>query len=140
MTPRALAALHARCFEPPLAWSADSFEGLLRSPGVTLLAEGHSAFALVRIVADEAELLTIATDPGFRRQGLGRLLMDRIEQHARSHGARVVHLELAEDNSAALALYLACGFAPVGRRPGYFRNRFGHPVDALLLSRTLPRA
>lgn len=140
MTPAALAALHARCFAPPLAWSAESFAGLLRSPGTLLLEEPPAAFALVRIVAGEAEILTLATDPAQRRQGRARRLLDRLEHLARARGVRTLHLEVAEDNDAARALYAACGFDEVGRRPGYYRDRHGQAIPALLLSRTLPAA
>jgi hypothetical protein len=64
MTPWALAALHARCFEPPLALERRQLRrACYEAQGSHSLPPGHSAFALVRIVADEAELLTIATDP-----------------------------------------------------------------------------
>ena len=141
MTPEALAALHARCFEPPLAWSAASFADVLRSPGVTLLEAPECAgFALIRIVADEAELLTLAIDPTLRRQGMARRLMARFADLARANDVRVLHLEVAEDNDAARALYAACDFAETGRRPFYYRDRAGRSVPALLLSRTLPLA
>ncbi len=138
MTPAALAALHARCFDPPLAWSAESFASLLREPSVTLLDHpSGAAFALVRLVADEGELLTLATDPALRRRGHARALMIWFENLARAQGARRLHLEVAEDNHAARALYAACGFAPAGRRPGYYRGADGAPVAALLLARAL---
>jgi [ribosomal protein S18]-alanine N-acetyltransferase len=141
MTPEALAALHARCFEPPLRWSATSFAELLRSPDVALLvAPGGAGFALARIVADEAELLTLATDPTQRRRGVARRLLERFAALARERGVRVMHLEVAADNDAARGLYAVCGYAEVGRRSGYYRDQAGRSVPAVLLSRFLPVA
>jgi [ribosomal protein S18]-alanine N-acetyltransferase len=138
MAPEALAALHSRCFAPPLAWSAASFAELLRTPGTVLLEEpGGAAFALVRVISDEAELLTIATHPAQRRQGLARRLVARCAELARAGGAQAMHLEVAEDNRAARTLYAACGFAESGRRPCYYRDGAGRPVAAILLRRQL---
>lgn len=142
MTPDALAALHARCFAVPPPWRADSFAALLQEPQTFLCADPLGrAFALGRVIADEAELLTLATDPGARRKGLARELMDRFEAAARDRGAVVAFLEVAETNAAALALYHGCGYRPVGRRPGYYpgtgQDAAAAPVAAMILSKPL---
>lgn len=138
MTPDALAALHARCFTAPPPWSADSFAALLQSPHVFLLEDpGGQAFALGRVIAGEAELLTIATDPGQRRAGLARALMARFEGESRTRGAEAAFLEVAETNAPALALYASCGFAQAGRRPGYYVAPGASPVAALILCKSL---
>ncbi|MFN4101064.1 MAG: GNAT family N-acetyltransferase, partial [Pararhodobacter sp.] len=106
MTPEALAALHARAFATPPPWSAAGFAGLLDSPLVFLTADAQGrAFALGRVVAGEAELLTLATDPAARRQGLARAQMAAFEREAQARGAVTAFLEVAEDNAAARALY-----------------------------------
>ncbi|MCC5969441.1 MAG: GNAT family N-acetyltransferase [Pararhodobacter sp.] len=138
MTPADLARLHALCFTAPPPWNAASFSELLSSPHVFLLiAPGAHAFALVRVVAPEAELLTLATDPAARRQGLASGLVARVEAEARSRGAETLFLEVAEDNTPARALYSLCGFTCTGRRPGYYRPPEGQPVAALLLCKSI---
>jgi ribosomal-protein-alanine N-acetyltransferase len=137
MTPADLARLHALCFTAPPPWSAASFAGLLDSPHVFLLtAPASNAFALGRVVGPEAELLTLATDPATRRQGLARALMIRFEESARARGALTLFLEVAENNAPALALYARCGFVQTGRRPGYYRDTSAQPVAALLLCKS----
>lgn len=137
-TPHSLAALHARCFTAPPPWSAASFAALLDSPAVFLVADPDTrAFALGRVIAGEAELLTLATDPAARRQGLARALMARFEAGARARGAESAFLEVAEDNAPARALYAACGFAPAGRRPGYYVGPDGSRTAALILCKSL---
>ena len=136
MTPAAMAALHARCFTTPRPWTAAEFAALLAEPPVfATLAE--TGFALGRVVADEAELLTIAVAPEARRQGEGRALLDGFLRTARARGAETAFLEVAADNAAALALYSRSGFAEAGRRRGYYHSPGNPPVDALVMVKSL---
>ena len=136
MTPAAMAALHARCFTTPRPWTAAEFADLLAEPPVfATLAE--TGFALGRVVADEAELLTIAVAPEARRQGEGRALLDGFLRTARARGAETAFLEAAADNAAALALYRWSGFAEAGRRRGYYHSPGNPPVDALVMVKSL---
>ena len=136
MTPEALAALHARCFNPAEAWSAASFAGLLGSPGV-FLEQAPAGIALGRVTLDEAELLTLAVEPAQRRQGAGARLLAAFEAAAIRRGAARAFLEVAADNIAAIALYRRAGYAISGRRRGYYRTQDGQRVDALLMDRPL---
>jgi ribosomal-protein-alanine N-acetyltransferase len=130
-----LAALHARAFDTP--WDTATFRVLLASPGVfgAAAADG-SGFALARVAADEAELLTIAVDPTGRRSGLGTALLERVVIDVATAGAGVLHLEVAVDNAAAIALYAGAGFHEAGRRRGYY-TRAGGRVDALVMTLAL---
>ena len=58
---------------------------------------------------------------------------------AASFGAEEVFLEVAEDNPAAIRLYEAVGYEPVGRRKAYYERR-GGAVDAILLRARLNTA
>lgn len=124
---KALAALHATSFAVP--WSATEFADLLGQAGVLAIRE-PDGFILIRVVLDEAEILTLAVRPEARRAGLGRRLVDQAAIAARRAGAHRLFLEAAEDNAAALALYDSAGFRPLGRRRGYYD---GGRIDALVL-------
>ncbi|HVY33447.1 MAG TPA: GNAT family N-acetyltransferase [Caulobacteraceae bacterium] len=134
-----MAALHALAFETP--WDAPAISALLAGPGVFALAvEGGGrleAFILMRAIAGEAEILTLATAPGFRRRGLARALLDAGLKLSAQAGAEKVFLEVAHDNRAAIDLYQDCDFRPTGRRPAYYARRSGPPADAIVLSRAL---
>jgi ribosomal-protein-alanine N-acetyltransferase len=134
MTPEVLAEVHATAFDRP--WDAATFEDLCRQPGVVALGDGDG-FILMRTVVDEAEILTLAVRPETRRRGLGADLVRAGAETARARGAVKLHLEVAEDNAAALALYRSAGFTEKGRRKGYYPRREGPPVAALLLSLNL---
>ena len=127
-----LARLHALSFATP--WSETALCDLLSQSGVSGLGLDGAGFLVFRIVADEAEILTLATEPGQRRRGLGRRLVEAAALKARQSGADRIFLEVAEDNEAALALYARCGFLQVGHRRGYYRRATGTEVDARVLA------
>lgn len=136
LTPATLASLHGRAFlGQGRGWSEAEFAGLLDSPHVFVTGDAR-AFALGRVIADEAELLTIATDPAWSRQGLGRACLAAYETQAVARGARISFLEVAADNAAARALYETAGYQEAARRAEYYR-RGAYSVDALILRRDL---
>jgi ribosomal-protein-alanine N-acetyltransferase len=136
MTPADMAHLHAAAFSSTRAWSAAEFQGLLAQSGTIALGD-TTAFALIRVTLDEAELLTIATAPPHRRKGLARHVLAQAETRAKDAGAQTMFLEVAEDNSAARALYSHAGYAQVGHRPGYYLPKDAAPVAALVLRKAL---
>jgi ribosomal-protein-alanine N-acetyltransferase len=137
MTPEAMAEIHARAFAGQgRGWSAAEFAALLDSPHVFVAGDAR-AFALGRAVADEAELLTLATDPAARRQGLARAALAGFEAGARARRAVRGFLELAEDNAPARALYAGARWRDCARRPGYYPRAGGVAVDALILEKHL---
>lgn len=137
MSAEDLARRHARAFQNDTRpWSAAEFMSLLASAQVRLIQTDH-AFALIRTVADEAELLTLATDPDHRRQGLARALLQSVEEKAQATGAATLFLEVSENNAPARALYAAAGYRETARRRAYYQSRSGHRSDALILSKAL---
>jgi ribosomal-protein-alanine N-acetyltransferase len=125
-----LTMLHAACFAD--AWSRDSLARLLEGPGVQGWLAGEDAFLLLRVAADEAEVLSLGTKPGARRGGLGSALVRLAITTAQAQGATRLFLEVAANNEAALALYRGLSFVEVGRRRGYYGG-----IDALVLARAL---
>jgi ribosomal-protein-alanine N-acetyltransferase len=132
--PQILAALHAEAFASP--WSAAEFANLLSQAGVFALMEADG-FILIRVVLDEAEILTLAVRASVRRKGLGRRLVERGVVAASQAGASRLFLEVAEDNAGARALYEHADFNRIGRRKGYYAAFDGSRIDALVMSRNL---
>lgn len=138
-----LAAVHAQAFADPdvagAAWSADAFTDLLVLPtvfGLLAVSDHDEPLGLVLLqgVLDEAEILTLGVAPDGRRLGTGRALVAGALTACRAAGIGVLHLEVAETNLPARALYAATGFQATGRRPGYY-HLAGAPVAGLILSR-----
>jgi ribosomal-protein-alanine N-acetyltransferase len=135
------AALHAAAFAH--AWSAAEFEALLSSKttiggaAVDPASDDLRGFALSRIAADEAEILTIAVHAAFRNRGIGRaLLTDMLARLTTAH-VRSLFLEVEGANRPAIALYARLGFREVGRRSGYYRKPGGAAEAALVLRKDL---
>ncbi|MDC0739025.1 GNAT family N-acetyltransferase [Cognatishimia sp. SS12] len=136
MTPEHLAGLHQRAFTNARPWSAAEFAALLSSPHCFL--EGDSkGFALGRVIAGEAELLTLAVDPNFQRSGRGHALLQAYHKTAQERSGTTAFLEVAADNRPAISLYLSNGYTETGRRKSYYTRQTGPAVDALILSRDL---
>lgn len=131
-----LATIHAEAFETP--WSAQDIAEAFAGPGAFGFALESSGFILARVVADEAEVLTLAVSPSERRRGCAGVLLDAATVTALAAGANCMFLEVAEDNAAALALYERYGFIDVGRRSGYYA-RAGGAVAARVMRRDLNR-
>lgn len=130
----ALSALHQMCFER--GWSEESLRASVSLPGaITLVAERdgkHRAFLLVQQAADEAEIIALCTEPRWRRRALAEKLVEAARALLRESKVTTLHLEVAADNTAALALYAKLGFSMTGRRKGYYKDG---TVDAVLMSR-----
>lgn len=127
---QALAAIHAACF--PKGWKAEDIGRMLETEGtMAFVVEG--GFALLRVLAGEAEILTLAVEEGHRRQGLGRELVRQMVFYAAVQHAEAIFLEVGEDNRAARRLYIAAGFMAVSRRPHYY----GGKETAIVMRREL---
>lgn len=136
MTPEAMAALHGRCFTTPRPWSAAEFAELLADRFCFALVEPHGLL-LGRAVAGEAELLTLAVAPEARCHGIAARLLAGFLTQAETRQAETAFLEVAADNTPAIALYQRGGFAPAGRRRGYYTQPGGPALDALVMTRAL---
>ncbi len=129
----ALADIHGAAFGH--AWSGEEFAALLANHGVFAvgLSRGRrlAGFVLVRVVADEAEILTIAVRPGERGRGYGRMLMDEALRRLHRAGASHCFLEVDQANAPAVSLYRSLGFAVTGERRNYYSG--GAPGDGTAL-------
>jgi ribosomal-protein-alanine N-acetyltransferase len=140
-TPRdapSLAQLHGASFHR--GWGEGEFEQMLaeRNTLVHRLRQGRKTigFAVSRMAADEAEILSIAVEPNHRGRGLSRNLLLTHLGHLAGRGVRTVFLEVEENNQPARRLYDRAGFAVTGRRERYYRQD-GEQLNALIMRRDL---
>lgn len=125
----------------PWPWSRGNF--------ADTLAAGHWAQVLVDsdqgilgyIVAmsgvGELHLLNVTVVPSHQGRGLGRGLLERLEDEARIRGAAEIWLEVRASNLRARALYARLGYREVGLRRQYYPGPPGRREDAILMSRPL---
>jgi ribosomal-protein-alanine N-acetyltransferase len=107
-------------------WSAAQWQvelADLRRPAVGLWLEQELiALASGWLVVDELHITAVAVDPGYRRQGLGRQVLQALLATGRQQGASRATLEVSASNDAALALYGRLGFTSAGVRRAYYRT------------------
>jgi ribosomal-protein-alanine N-acetyltransferase len=96
-----------------------------------------AGFILYRLVADEAEILSVAVKPGLRRRGIGKRLLQETLRHLYSEGAHGIHLEVEDSNPAAIALYKGMEFRESGKRSAYYVQGRESPAGALVMLRQL---
>ena len=72
-------------------------------------------------------------DPARRGAGLGRQILEKHLENLERGGARLVFLEVADDNEAALKLYGREGFKEIGRRENYYQRANGERRAAINL-------
>ena len=132
----ALALLHAAAFQMPRPWSDAEIAALLASPLCFLLQE-PDGFLIGRVVAGEAELLTLAVWPAAQGRGIGGRLVQGFLAEAALRGADTAFLEVAETNHPARKVYTQAGFGQTARRRGYYHAADGTAVDALVMVRKI---
>jgi ribosomal-protein-alanine N-acetyltransferase len=135
-----LARIHALGFYR--GWPVGEFESFLAddSTPVYVACDARrriAGFALIRIAADEAELLTIAVDPKWRGKRIGQALLRAAFADLLLSPARRMFLEVSEDNGAAIKLYQREGFATISSRKGYYPKPDGSQATALVMARDL---
>lgn len=133
MTPERMAAIHAAAFVTQRPWTATEFRTLLANPTTFVVSPSEACFALARNIAGEAELLTLATHPDQRRQGLARDCMQQILTASASAGSLKMFLEVDSTNHGAIALYKRIGFEQVGNRAKYYTHPDGTRADAIVM-------
>jgi [ribosomal protein S18]-alanine N-acetyltransferase len=136
---RRLAQLHGESFHR--GWGEGEFEAMLteRNTLVHRLRIGRKVigFAVSRMAADEAEILSIAVAGSHRGRGLSRNLLLTHLGHLAGRGIRKVFLEVEENNQPARRLYERAGFSVAGRRERYYQQPGGEQLNALLMRRDL---
>jgi ribosomal-protein-alanine N-acetyltransferase len=114
------AAIHATSFAYP--WQEADFEQLFVASGVA---------------AGEAEILTIAVLPQWRRRGIATSLLAPHLSGLAATRVNRLFLEVDAENTAARALYANFGFEQVGERKPYYRTAGARLAGALVMRRDL---
>ena len=127
-----VAEIERHCFSMP--WSEEELEkcrGLENYRFFVSEADGRPVgYAGILCCMDEADVTTIAVEEDYRRQGIGRALLDAMLDYAEELKIRSVFLEVRAGNEPAKRLYESVGFKTVGRRKDYYEQP---TEDALLM-------
>lgn len=127
-----VAQLEQLCFSTP--WSENAIAKELSNPlSCWLVAvENNRVCGYVgsQAVLREADMMNIAVNPDFRRQGIAKKLVEQMILELKKAGNYQLTLEVRVSNIPAISLYESLGFAQVGRRPRYYTKP---TEDALIL-------
>ena len=120
-----VAALSARCF-PSGGWTELDLEGELARDFAEVWVASHEGriigYAVGWFVGDDAEIMTLGTDPSAQRRGAARALVERLQESVRARAMSSLNLEVRVSNEAARALYRQAGFADVDVRRAYYAD------------------
>ena len=121
------------------SWPPERVTKAIRSKStLVLVSEVQShlvGFAIVEFGDVQAHLSLLAVKPSHHRCGIGRSLIDWIEESALTAGITTVTLELRANNYGARAFYRLIGFEEGAYIPGYYRG----VETALRMSRDIRR-
>lgn len=135
------AAIHATSFAYP--WQETDFtqlfvaSGTLADGAIEAKEEQLAGFVLSRVAAGEAEILTIAVAPQWRRRGIATSLLPPHLSRLAATQVNRLFLEVDVENTAARALYANFGFEQVGERKAYYRTAGARLAGALVMRRDL---
>ena len=109
---------------PNNPWSLNAIvEALAKQHYHVLVSEQASVvngLCLFTLVADECNLLYIAVDVQYRKQGIGGQLLNALINRSQQQSISHIFLEVRKSNQAAIALYGATGFINIGERKNYY--------------------
>ncbi|CAB4568425.1 MAG: ribosomal-protein-alanine N-acetyltransferase [Actinobacteria bacterium] len=80
-----------------------------------------------------ADILTITVIDGFRRQGIAKRFIQDIEGYCQTKGSSAIMLEVATENTAAIALYENVGYSQISIRSNYY----GSGKDAQVMQKEI---
>ena len=87
-------------------------------------------FSGVKIILDTAELMNIVTKKLYRKNGIGKLMLEYLINYCKKIGIKTLNLEVNAQNTIAINLYKKYNFKEVGLRKKYYNNTY----DAILMS------
>ena len=127
-----VAALEQCCFADP--WSENSVASELQNPLslwlVAMDGERLAGYVGSQTVLGESDMMNVAVDEDYRRQGVGKMLIEALVERLKAQESHCLTLEVRDSNAPARNLYGSLGFSEIGRRKNYYRNP---REDALIL-------
>lgn len=107
-------------------WTPRRIEASIRAPNVNVLVacvhQNIAGFAIMRYGDDDAHLDLLAVAPPYRRLGIGRQLVEWLEECAIVAGIFNIALEVRERNDEARLFYEQMGYRPLVQLRGYYQG------------------
>lgn len=120
----ALCAIEKKSFSN--VWTKENFESELTNPTSVFFVAVENGEALGCISMNnalgEGFISKLMVSEEKRRQGIGRLLLEKLCEYAQKNKMFALTLEVRESNTPAIALYEKAGFKNMGKRKNFYRN------------------
>lgn len=86
--------------------------------------DGHPVGFLAAVISadSQARILMFAVTTGFRRRGIGSLLMDTFTQHCQQRGIRRIELEVRKSNAEGIRFYGKYGYGIAFTLPSFYTD------------------
>lgn len=109
----------------------DIYDSEISSVLVAKVGDTVVGYVSFTVIIDECSIINFATKNEFKRQGVGKRVMEALLEHGNKIGVKKYFLEVRVSNEGAIALYKKYGFVPVG----ISKNHFSAPrEDAVLMN------
>ncbi len=134
-----LTKIHAECF--PRYWNRQVFTDFfsVKDTLAILVEEENQPIAMMvyRVTFEQADVLTVAVLPVWRRRGIARKLVEGMIEKCQQLGVKKIFLEVEVGNDSAIKLYENMGFTHISRRKLYYQQLDGSLTDALVMKKKL---
>lgn len=105
-------------------WGESGFAAEIKLPAALILCAQQDGqligFIAARAAGGVAEILNVAVLAGQEKRGIGRRLLTEMLVALKKQGVQQVSLEVAQDNTAACALYEKAGLVRLGQRKDFY--------------------
>jgi ribosomal protein S18 acetylase RimI-like enzyme len=91
----------------------------------------------VEVTGDRGHFAMLSVDPAFQGQGLGRLLVNAVEDHCRSAGCNALDLEIVNLRLELPAYYAKLGFTPVRTAAFPRKEKLTRNAHLVIMSKSL---
>lgn len=127
---------------PYSPWSTaqfkEEFAGIPKTRFISIAEDGNTIVGYCGVFVPapgiEADILTVAVLPDYRRQGIAKEFMRQIEAYAIEREASAMMLEVEVSNEPAIKLYESLGYMKISVRMDYY----GPGKDAHVMRKELP--
>jgi ribosomal-protein-alanine N-acetyltransferase len=113
---------------PYSPWSTaqfkEEFAGIPKTRFMSVAEDGNTIVGYCGVFVPapgiEADILTVAVLPAYRRQGIAKEFMRQIEEYAVEKEASAMMLEVELSNESAIKLYQSLGYMKISVRMDYY--------------------